>query len=374
MSENTSVCSVCGFSFPTSSMVREHIFPKFLTGKTAKNSVVLVCGNCNAVMNMRPTEIEFTALVVYLMGKTPGYTDIVQESIFGQEERYIADIVATRVRNLKRTRLLIECKSSRFVSFDRINDVVNQLKKYKEAYGECQPVFAIPATLSESEAQALKGEGVELWDLDFLAKTFAKQLEDAPIGYFKNILLMRARRGSATTRASELSASLKACQPGKQDWSLYQSLVGNILEYLFCPTLTKPLSEHADGTKTNRRDFIIPNYAESGFWSFLRNRYMADYLVVDAKNYSRKIGKTEILQVANYLKPQGAGLVGMIFSRNGGDAAGCAHTLREQWLIHEKMILVFNDVEVESMLSAKEDGRVPEEMVEKKIEQFRLSI
>ncbi len=98
------------------------------------------------------------------------------------------------------------------------------------------------------------------------------------------------------------------------------------------------------------------------------------YLVVDAKNYSRKIGKTEILQVANYLKPQGAGLVGLIFSRNGGDAAGCAHTLREQWLIHQKMILVFDDVEVESMLSAKEDGRVPEAMIGKKIEHFRLSI
>jgi len=101
---------------------------------------------------------------------------------------------------------------------------------------------------------------------------------------------------------------------------------------------------------------------------------MADYLIVDAKNYSRKIGKTEVLQVANYLKPQGAGLVGLIFSRNGGDAAGCAHTLREQWLIHQKMILVFNDEDVESMLSAKEDGRGPEEVVGKKIEQFRLSM
>jgi hypothetical protein len=38
-----------------------------------------------------------------------------------------------------------------------------------------------------------------------------------------------------------------------------------------------------------------------------------------------------------------------------------------------KMILVFNDADVESMLRAKEDGMTAEELV-RKIEEFRLSL
>ena len=52
----------------------------------------------------------------------------------------------------------------------------------------------------------------------------------------------------------------------------------------------------------NRRDFIIPNYSEEGFLRYLRSRYSADYIVVDAKNYTHKITRKDALQIANYLK------------------------------------------------------------------------
>jgi hypothetical protein len=96
--------------------------------------------------------------------------------------------------------------------------------------------------------------------------------------------------------------------------------------------------------------------------------------VVDAKNHSGPISKNEVLQVANYLKPHGAGLFGMIFSRFGGDADGCMTTLREQWFMYQKLILIFDDKDVRAMLVAKQDGRLPEEVIGKKIEQFRLSM
>jgi hypothetical protein len=321
-----------------------------------------------------PLEAEFVAFLTHLLRENPKYTHVVQEPVLGDQRRYRADIIAAREEYSSIEKLLIECKSSRFISFNRVQDVITQLNRYKEAYGECQLVFAIPATLSEGEVIKLRAEGIELWDLDFIASTFEEQLRQAPSGYFKALFLSRKHRGTKKTRESELRDALKACQPGKRDWSIYQSLVGDILEHLFCPTLSKPISEHSDITKTNRRDFILPNYAETGFWTFLRNKYMADYLIVDAKNYSRKIKKAEVLQVANYLKPHGAGLFGAIISRKGGDAAGCTHTLREQWLIHKKLILVFDDEEIDSMLSAKEDRRAPEELIGRKIEQFRLSM
>jgi hypothetical protein len=96
----------------------------------------------------------------------------------------------------------------------------------------------------------------------------------------------------------------------------YQKLVGRTLEYLFCPPLKTPISELGDRPAVNRRDLILPNYAPDGFWKFMRDNYQADYIVVDAKNYRGEVKKKDALQVANYLKPHGAGLFGLIITRS----------------------------------------------------------
>ena len=68
---------------------------------------------------------------------------------------------------------------------------------------------------------------------------------------------------------------------------------------------------------------------DQGFWAFIRDKYRVDYVVVDAKNHSRKIKKNDVLRIANYLKPHGVGLLSLILSRIGGDSAGCEHTQRQ---------------------------------------------
>jgi len=352
----------------------EHLKPMSQGGKAQPENLLPVCANCNNASGFRFTEMEFTFFLAEILRQSTRYSQISVDAILGNESRYRADVVATRIENNQRRRLLIECKSARFASTGKVSDVISQLRKYQDAYGDCQAVFAIPATIDEGDIRTLRAEGIEVWDLDYLSVNFSEELKGLPPSSLTILLQSRAQRGKSKTKEQLLLESLRNCEPGKRDWSVYQSLIGDILELLFCPPLTKPFSEHSDMSMANRRDFIVPNYAESGFWAFLRKKYMADYLVVDAKNYSRKIKKAEILQVANYLKPQGAGLFGMIFSRHGGDAAGCMHTLREQWLIHQKMIIVFNDADVESMLRAKKDGGVAEDLVGKKIEEFRLSM
>lgn len=369
---NPIACAYCGIESRSGLVEINHFLPLFASDE--QNNVQFVCANCNLSASRTPPEMEFVAFLAGLVKGNEKYSGIELEKILGKETRFRADIVATRMDCQKQERLLIECKSGRFASLGKIEDVINQLKEYVKLLGECQPVLAIPATLDQADVRRLQAAGIELWDLDYLSANFAEQLKSAPNGYFTLLLKWRNRRGHEKTKEQLLLDSLRTCEPGKRDWSMYQSLVGDILEILFCPPLMKPFSEHSDTSMTNRRDFVVPNYAENGFWAFLRNRYIADYIVVDAKNYSRKIKKAEVLQVANYLKAQGTGLFGMIFSRHGGDAAGCAHTLREQWLIHGKMIIVLNDADVEAMLRAKEDGRTAEELVGKKIEEFRLSM
>lgn len=157
------------------------------------------------------------------------------------------------------------------------------------------------------------------------------QISNASPSYYKTLFLTQLARSSEPTREEELIELLEKCPPGRADCYVYQSLVGDILEHLFTPPLNKPIPELSDKARTNRRDFIMPNYSDKGFWAFMREKY-------------------------------------------GADSAGCEHMLREQWLISQKMILVLNDDDVIEMLMAKSDGRLPEDVLGRKIEQFRLSM
>lgn len=123
----------------------------------------------------------------------------------------------------------------------------------------------------------------------------------------------------------------------------------------------------------NRRDFIFPNYCDKGFWAYLRSKYLADYIVIDAKNYRQKISKKEVLQISNYLKEHRTGLFVMIITRNGVSESAI-YTLREVWVVDKKMIIILQDNDIEQMLLEKISNREPENIIRQKIEDFRLSI
>ena len=273
--------------------------------------------------------LEFESTLADLLSRNPNFRDVKREVIIGRDARYSADIVAGRVRPTGIEPLLIECKAAP-VRSEQLKELVSQLRKFQALYGECRPVLAVAGTMVQQDLALLVQEEIELWDLKYIAHEFAGQIEGLGPSYFRALLLSQLCREDKPSPEQLLIAKLKATAKGKKDAAVYQKTVGDILELLFCPPLTKPIFEHSDNTRANRRDFILPNYADSGFWRSIREKYCADYIVIDAKNYSNKVKKNDVLQVANYLKPRGAGLFGLIISRNGGDSAGCQVTVREQ--------------------------------------------
>ena len=367
-------CAVCGLSNDAVPLHLAHIQPLSQGGDTSPENLTVLCPNCNVQFDRKPRELEFTTFLVSLLTGHPAFSRIEQEPVIGGRERLRPDILATRRTADVEERLVIECKTSIAIGTTRIDAVAQQLTRYAAHVPGARPVLAVPATLSEEQRAVLSRARIEFWDLPVLAETFRDQLPPADPSFYVNVLANYLLRNKRPTREEELISRLTGCQAGKQDWLLYQKLIGEILEQLFFPALNKPISELSDKPKVNRRDFILPNYAEAGFWAFLRSKYQADYIVVDAKNYSKRVGKSEILQIANYLKPHGAGLFGLICSRHGGDESGCEHTLREQWLVHQKLILVLNDEDLSAMLRVKSEGRGAEDILATKIEAFRLSM
>ncbi len=318
--------------------------------------------------------MEFERFLVSVLKEHSSYLHVEQDALLGRDMRYRIDILASRKVGGSTESLIIECKVSPPNSPGQLERLLGVFARYREVNKESKLVLAIPATLSEYSLEALRAASVEVWDLDFLSGEFFDVIDRVPESIFKIVIASHTARTGVSTIEEGFISSIKSCAPGKQDCYVYQKLVGEILAHLFSPPLIEPIPELSDNSKANRRDFIMPNYADSGFWAFLRERYSADYIIVDAKNYTKKVGKKDILQISNYLKSHGAGLFGLIFSRSGGDLSGCEVTLREQWLVHQKMIVVLDDEDVISMLLAKSDGRPPEQILGNKIEQFRLSM
>lgn len=206
--------------------------------------------------------------------------------------------------------------------------------------------------------QRVKTAGITLWD----SETLRLGVPDIALPVC-----------AAPDQYDELIAKLKQCRPGYEDWQVYQKLVGEILFALFCPPLDPVSEQNSDANYANRRDYIIPNYSEYGHWMYLRDRYKAEFIVVDAKNSAHEIGKDDILQVAHYLKEKGVGLFGLIFSRCGGDPSSEIH-LRDIWQSENKMIVILSDNDVEQMLLGKQRGNDPSRIIIEKIQEFRQKI
>ncbi|MFE1174249.1 hypothetical protein [Streptomyces sp. NPDC058773] len=272
---------------------------------------------------------------------------------------------------------LVEVKKPVPQTPSRLDGIAAQLGHYAQAaraqWGkgrELKLVLAIPGTLAPDGMQFLADKGIEVWDGPWMAAQATRA------GMAEEAACFVSAESFAETPVSEeqgFAEQLRSLPAGKAHWAAYQRLCKDILDYLFCPPLSPSVSEISDGAAVNRRDLIYPNYADSGFWHFMRREYRADYVVVDAKNYVGPVKKPQVLQMANYLTRHGTGLFGVIVCRKGADR-GAAYTLREQWVLHDKLIVILDDRNVLQMLNTRLGGNTPDEVVRQKIEDFRLKI
>lgn len=367
-------CAICGISNEDTRLEISHIHPKCFGGESTEENLILVCPNCHvkfdkAIINER----EFITALVDLLKFSQNYNNVETNKQLGNQSKIEVDIYAELTEDREgKKEVIVECKSLRAISEIYIEKVINELKTISSTYPGAKIIFATPSRIPNKIKEILISHNVFAWDIDYIVNEFSNEIEKLDNPYL-NLLIGSIAQSTSNFKIQNLSNRLKKCSPGKKEWSIYQKLIGDILAEIFCPPLQSPMPENSDYLKANRRDFILSNYAKDGFWEFLRSNYKADYIVVDAKNYSNRIKKDEVLQIANYLKPHGAGMFGMIFTRKGGDSRGCETTLREQWILHGKLILVFDDEDVENMLVASSTGTATD-IIGQKIEKFRLSM
>lgn len=353
-------CIICGGDMD---LGISHIVPKSM-----ELNLMAICPHCNATMGAR--EADFISYLASLMRASGRFSSVQTDMLIGDSSKYRIDIFAEDQSATVAQRLIVECKAQVSLTPDRVQATVNQLLRYAEAFGPASLALALPGKLSEGAITVLRSHNIEPWDAEYLVDHFASQIAERPHPFFEFTLRAKPRQISPHEL---LAKEIRDCPMGLPGWSLYQQLVGRLLRLCYCPPLGVPIGEHSDHSRVNRRDFILPNPAESGFWRYIRSRYEADYIIVDAKNSRLPVEKNDVLQIANYLKPQGAGMFALIFSRRGADP-GASHTLRERWVHDKKMIIVLDDSHVESALADAGAGGTGTEVIQELIQTFRLSI
>ncbi len=301
--------------------------------------------------------------------KHPDFTKIKVDDVFNGITPP-ADILV----EYKNQPYIIECNVLPVFSGDRLGDIIiniTQYRKYLKEHSNAKLVLAFPGELNKYQHEQLSANMIEVWDINKIVEIFACQISEIQSVELKELLLSVNK--NVTTIEENLSNEITTCPKGNLYWAKYQKICTNIFEYLFCPPLGRPITELSDYAKANRRDIILPNYCENGFWSYLRQRYRADYIIIDAKNHASKIEKSFVLQMANYLKDYGAGMFGIITCRSNIKES-TIHTQREVWVAQHKLIIFLNDNDLENMLKAKKNSNSAEEIIKQKIEDFRLSL
>lgn len=264
----------------------------------------------------------------------------------------------------------VEIKSYRsLLPINVIEAFLGKLLDIRQIKPNCKLLIISTSGYTKAAIEKAKRVGIYLWGVEELYALYRKE----PVEISDSKPSEPSESSELSVKIEAFKNALKGIEPGNANWSKYQSLIVDILEFLLCPPLEVPKVELADNDKRNRRDIIFENASNDGFWLRVRDIYQGHYIVVDAKNYTKPLSKRPVLDISHYLKPYGCGMFAIITSRQGYSSAG-SHAAKEQWIGNKKLIVSLSDDDLLKMLDSKKEGAPPEDVIKDKISDFRMAL
>jgi hypothetical protein len=116
--------------------------------------------------------------------------------------------------------------------------------------------------------------------------------------------------------AYELHARLLDVPIGRAHAREFENIVRDILIYTFAGKIEFESEQVRDADGLKIRDLVFRVTDPYGIWDLIRREHAKSSLfVVEAKNTQDRPGANEIRQIADYLKPNGVGLFGILVGR-----------------------------------------------------------
>lgn len=265
------------------------------------------------------------------------------------------------------TRVFLQVTAQPVVD-DRVTEIVLR-KPSRLQNGDGQTatkfLFLYSGSLTTRARQDLDGSNV-------IARSL-RSLEDLSSQFWAT-LLPSYKQPDLTDRAQVLLKALDEVPPGSDYWSVYEGVCEPIFEFVFSPDLGTPKPQSVTLNRSQRRDFIMKNEAEDGFWAKVRERYSSDYLVVEVKNSKGAVNNSSIWQLAAYLKGKGTGFFGMLVSPSGVTRGVANPAIIDQWVHASKMIVPISNADLRTMVEMRDSGGDPTELVDDRVDRIRCSV
>jgi hypothetical protein len=221
---------------------------------------------------------------------------------------------------------------------------------------------------------AVGNSRIRVWDRSILNKLIHQYL---PLleSYFSDYSSVISTLSQELTQVEadnleKFSRKLDNCPFGQKYFSEYEKIVTEIWQYLFSPTLGEPKSQRRTFDGVQRRDVLFKNNRSTKFFQRLFEKFSADFIIVDAKNYEDPISSDVIDSVAKYAN-KALGRFITIVSRQGAEQATEAARVRI-YRDEDTLVLVLSDTQILEMVARKGRGESPEDLIEDVLDEFLI--
>lgn len=221
---------------------------------------------------------------------------------------------------------------------------------------------------------AIKSPRIRVWDrtvLDRLLHRHPAIMERYFQPYADALLRIQADWAVTETNLARFRAALQRCPAGQRNFRDYEDLGVELLRYLFPTDLGEPRIQARTDDGVERRDVVARNNRQSRFFQRVGARYDADFVIWDFKNYGEPVTGDVINDVATYANPALGRFIIVASRRGGSDSARAAQLRRLR--NDQRMILVLSDEQVLEMVSRKESGDAPEDVLEDLLDEILLA-
>lgn len=211
---------------------------------------------------------------------------------------------------------------------------------------------------------AVNNPMLRVWDRDVLNRLVHKHphiLENYFALYPAAVeALTREFDPANAKRYFEFKHRLEACPAGLDHFDQYERLGTEIWEYIFEGKLGRAKVQRTTSDRVQRRDSLFPNHRTSRFFQRVFDRFDADFIIVDFKNYGNPVTSDEIEDVGNYANDAIGKFVVAVTRQGGGSAAMNAQVRR---LRDGVAIITVSDAQMLEMILRKERGENPEDVL-----------
>lgn len=173
----------------------------------------------------------------------------------------------------------------------------------------------------------------------------------------------------AMPKGAELCQRMYAVSEGEEGAKDFETAVTNALKFLFDDELTGWADQKATEGRMSLFDLVARISGGHDFWRMLIESFRSRYVIFEFKNYSDKIGQSEIYTTEKYLFATALRNTAIIIARNGASEnafRAASGALKE----HGKLILIISASDICEMLELADGGNEASDFMLGRLDDF----